>query len=515
MTDLMTRPTTITAPLDQPPTALSRNRVGRAVQTVFNPPFLQRVDRALLISTPWLWATKLHRILWLGSLLTAFAALLGLLLPARTPAAIQPFYIRSVVVIALLQAALLGYWLFRSDDFHAERERAHLRDQSGWGEFGASLLALMLIGSSILWFMGISQAKLRQLDVTALANDALFVLSADESKWNNETNQRYQFDLDLFLDDVVGPASYGTLVDLHGSGYPFSYRSPVLNLFRFHHDREQLRADALEMVSQKQLFFERVAVYAGVDSAELMQKYDIAISTNDYRSNYAPSYWQLINTAQSNLHFIADVGHVSRETPYLLIAFAAVATVAIHGALLRFVYHNAGGRGTIMLLAGLGALAGFVAMFGTAQATLYVLLRDRILRDGLNLTYRQMNNVDEMLVAANLVFALLVIRWICRRAAAVGKSRYFIQTQAIWLYIMPFLLIGVPYLCLTLLMVLMTDAQVTWIGRHFLDGYGRSPLWSFYPYPWYPIFAAQFCYVLAIPFLKRQYAKLNALPRPG
>ena len=509
MTQLTTRPQNDlryaqAQPLQRP------GRPARLVRTVFNPPFLQRIDRQLMLNSPWLWATKLHRVAWLSGLLMLLSAFLVVMLPTRQPNVVPSLFRTSILLIVALQTLLLVYWLKGSDHHHAERVFGRLRDRTGWAEFVSSALSLLLISASLLLYFGLSRARIQQLGASTIASEALLVMAAN--KTYQEGDEWFKISINELADELAGNARSYQLSNKY-IDFPTWPSSAEDGFVDSALDRDLLQTYGQQIANDPAVLFALLSHYSGSSVAEIAAAYDSYITGTTHTQEN--EFNQIARQAQMNAYFLTRVGFAQHDVPHFRMTLLIVLAVVIHGALLRFVYHNAGGRGFAYIIGSL------VALFFSFYPLLFVLgigylSLNWLVNAVLGFPLVPENWLDEIALNVGVALVLGFIYLVYRSAKRISLRRYFTRINAVALYILPLLLIAVPYLLIlyadqTLPVRVPYVSYAGWFDAHFLRD-SMAGTWSLYPVGWWILYAAQFAYLPAIPFLKKQYTRLNALP---
>ena len=119
---------------------------------------------------------------------------------------------------------------------------------------------------------------------------------------------------------------------------------------------------------------------------------------------------------------------------------------------------------------------------------------------------------------ASVLLAVL-LGWIAFtwwRGHGIGRIQQFTWRRAVPLYLLPFLLIITVYALPTLIDIQSEQFLNTsrgFINKHLFWEHAHHSTWSLYPYRYWITYIIQFAYVPFIPYFKRRYTHLLALPR--
>ena len=477
----------------------------KIVKSIVFPPFLQRLDERLLLTRPFLWATKLHRVVYLSTLVSVFALVAGMAAPVAQPWRLQSFVMTNVVWIVLMQIGQFIYWLYGSDHYHVEREFGRNRP-SPFIEILTTTATILLIGSSLLLFLFTARQRVRSISLEQFATD-MYLISAVEhvgyiDGYHGMSSFAEVFEtLETMSADILSrdlDTTRFTAIRLRSAN--FNFLSQYLNL-------NLLVPFANGIIEgDVTILDELMAHYSGVDVAIIDN-----VRFNEFGWPFTPvgDYYDVVNEAHKTIIFLKSFAFIPsymwKLSDGVLILFA----LGMQFALVRFTFRHAGRTGFVRLLGAVAAVGIVLWITMMMQNAASNLIRGQDYWQGTN---RFEENYQTAVMLGGVVFTGLL--WMtARRVRGFGR---FTWRTAVQVYLLPFALIALPYLLIGILDI-QTDIRNGYIRdgffyRHFLDDSIRNT-WTLYPLGNWILYAAQFAWLPAIPFLKKQHVRLLSLPR--
>ena len=482
------------------------------------PPFLQRLDEQLLLTRPALWATKLHRVVYLSTVLSIFAFVLSRTVPVTQAWRLGGALTSSIAVIVLLQIALLIFWLYGSDHYHVEREFGRNKPNNPYLEIAGSTATVFLILSSLLIFINGTRSRIQTVQNEQFAAE-MFMVRAVQYSVNNYYSgygdyagvQNYSQTaqtLEGLKNDILRSSTVPWLINKYGETWD---RSNEYEFMRDHLTRDSL---AQFIINDSLAIDGLLTKYTGLDTATIDE-----LKENPYSWNYygrfsrarIDDFGDVARDARSNLD--VSFNYAFSETNALTVAFWVIVAAAMQVALVRFVFRHTGLPGFLRLALYGGGILFAVWMIGNMQyAVGSFFYGDQYMYQGQLWETNFHEHYGSFWLTVGLVLTGLVAM-AARRVDGIGRFRW---RTALQLYILPFLLIATPYMLIALFDIqtdLRNHHNSGAFYRHLIDQNPAVGTWSLAPLGTYILYSVQFAWLPFIPYLKKQHVRLLSLPR--
>ena len=434
---------------------------------------MRRIDHFLLLNYPWLWTTRLHRLLYLLLPVWVLTVYVGLAAPLTQGYRLQTYFIGGLWAFSLLTIALLVYWFYGQDSHHLEKQHGQQFDRNGWREFASYAIAITATMTLIPLFIFFFQQRVSlHIAPQALVHDMLLLSANGAIAREADTQEQLEGDLMAFGQRLVDQQALGYLLNRYDTTlrYGASIKSDGWQKFaRPLYDRAMLTQVGTTITEGEYTpLSEVISQYtrhnvATIESARLTGPH--------YSSEYRGISREAANTAD----FIYEQGFAADRFDALTTTIWTLLAVAIHLSLFRFLFKYAGRKGMWRTL---GALFGLVIIAWVTMGASYIIRA-------------AFGGYDDYYAFIWFVFT----GWACFtafRTLKIGRMTQFSWRRSVPAYLLPFLLIGLAY-TIPALIGYITDTS---------NPYGD----------WF-LYTLQFAYIPFIPYLKRQYTRLLTIPR--
>ena len=534
---------------DRQSQAYTTSRWRAVAATMVNPPILRRIDRHLLLTRPMVWRLRLPQLAYLTLSLYLFVLLLGWFLPVYTPHRMDGYQGIAGGLWAIASCVVLGCWFYLQSQFSVEREHGVQQDRYGLREYAWNVVAIFIVlASASFALLGAKWRIQTAFPPRRLASElVLFHVAADLFEQAEEDavealkldmrNRSLPIPSYIELDDAARrQLVQDTLQEL---GRILSEGTPFQTLFLNHlsktHQFQTTSDDnwiantlTKQFISWNRKHYDPtyhqslgMALQEGTfdNLYDLMLVYETSIYTRRAFLNH--SFIKLETYSFRSIAYDAnelqDFGYT--ETPLFIIAFLSpiLLIVALDIALLRFMFQHAGRRTGLQMLGWLIAF-GLLAWFIGGME--YEISR------WITYYYPEFGKGSQLLGTARyyilpiLLFVLIAVGLIMRASKASNQQQYH-WSYAIPLYLLPLITIALAYALL--MTVEYSAALYGFDDPGFIETiFYKTKIVSFnYSYRTLTAFGTIFfwafhlIYLPLIPYLKRAYRDLSALPRPS
>lgn len=193
------------------------------MKKILNPPFLQNIDRWLMLHKPSLWKTNLHYVIFYTLLSLVLQTTIAILYPVDIRSMVETESIYAYLIIPASICAIL--WVVKMVQYNIHHTYVKQSILEEFGVFSFNIIALLLITTQVYVMPTIFNWKNAHTithEENLIIDKGLFFLADGMSYGNNYNARKYNYESRSYYYEPIREAIYNSENDT----YTLSYNSP-------------------------------------------------------------------------------------------------------------------------------------------------------------------------------------------------------------------------------------------------------------------------------------------------